>query len=122
MVNRQPDPEVLCPAQPLHVDGKKQVVDEGADGDENEKIDRTVTSGGLQIVCSSSIHDNLFRQVRQWARMGYTGAEIQAEFDARYQDILQQIYSVQQEVKKCNASELKLLGEGAVEPDLMEGK
>jgi len=89
--------------------------DNGNDDEESEdseKVDRTgVTTGGLQIVCSSSIHDDLFRQVRQWARMGYTAAEIQAEFDARYQDFLQQIYSVQQEVKKTNVSELHSLSE-----------
>lgn len=80
---------------------------EDDDDDDDENPDRTVTTGGLQIICSSSIHDNLFRQVRQWARMGYSKTEIQAEFDAQYKEILQQIHSVQQEVKLTEGSSSK---------------
>ena len=75
------------------------------DDDDEENPDRTVTTGGLHIICSSSIHDNLFRQCRQWARMGYTASEIQAEFDAQYVDLLRQIHTVQQEVKQTTTIE-----------------
>lgn len=75
------------------------------DDDDEDNPDRTVTTGGLQIICSSSIHDNLFRQCRQWARMGYTPAEIQSEFDAQYVDLLRQIHTVQQQVKEVVTKE-----------------
>jgi hypothetical protein len=85
-------------------DDKAKDVDE--DDDEEENPDRTVTTGGLRIICSSSIHDNLFRQCRQWARMGYSAAEIQAEFDSQYVDLLRQIHTVQQEVKQTTSTDV----------------
>jgi hypothetical protein len=53
---------------------------------------------GLQIICSSSIHDDLFRQVRLWARMGHSATDIQKEIDAQFKEILQQSYNIQREV------------------------
>mmetsp|Transcript_25770 Transcript_25770/g.45442 ORF Transcript_25770/g.45442 Transcript_25770/m.45442 type:complete len:237 (+) Transcript_25770:67-777(+) len=86
---------------PKTTNGGSQENDSGEDDDDDEdNPDRTVTTGGLQIICSSSIHDNLFRQCRQWARMGYTANEIQNEFDAQYVDLLRQIHTVQQEVRE----------------------
>ena len=43
---------------------------------------------GLQIICTSTIYDDLFRQVRMWARMGFTRAQIQKEIDLRFHEIL----------------------------------
>jgi hypothetical protein len=58
-------------------------------GEEEEKTD-----SGLHIVCSSLIYDDLFRQVRQWARIGHSGPAIQKELDFRFQDIIQQSIEV----------------------------
>ena len=33
------------------------------------------------------IYDDLFRQVRVWARLGHSAVAIQAELDARYEQI-----------------------------------
>ena len=56
------------------------------------------TSSGLQIICSSSIHDDVLRQVRLWARWGYSASEIQKEMDTQYQEILHRSFAVQQQV------------------------
>lgn len=42
----------------------------------------------LTVLCSAVIYEDLFRQVRQWARMGHTSEIIQRELDARYQAII----------------------------------
>jgi hypothetical protein len=54
--------------------------------------------GGLQFICSSSIHDDILRQVRYWARQGYSAAAIQNEIDTRYQEILLKSHTVQKQV------------------------
>jgi hypothetical protein len=56
------------------------------------------TGGGLQFICSSSIHDDILRQVRYWARQGYSAAAIQNEIDTQYQAILLQSHTVQKQV------------------------
>lgn len=56
------------------------------------------TSSGLRIICSSSIHDDVLRQVRLWARRGFSAAEIQREMDIQYQEILHKSFAVQQQV------------------------
>ena len=38
----------------------------------------------FKAVCIPEIYDDLFRQVRVWARMGYTGPQIQKEIDGRF--------------------------------------
>eukprot|EP00949_MAST-11_sp_MAST-11-sp1_P002877 g2877.t1 len=40
----------------------------------------------IHVVCSSIVYDDLFHQVRSWARMGYTAEDIQRELDGRYVD------------------------------------
>ena len=44
--------------------------------------------GAFKLLCSSVILDDVLRQVRTWARMGYAAAAIQHEIDARYADVL----------------------------------
>ena len=52
---------------------------------------------GLQMICTSSIYDDLFRQVRIWARMGFTSAQIQKEIDVRFHKILDYSHEAQRE-------------------------
>eukprot|EP00546_Thalassionema_frauenfeldii_P005701 CAMPEP_0178929492 /NCGR_PEP_ID=MMETSP0786-20121207/20630_1 /TAXON_ID=186022 /ORGANISM="Thalassionema frauenfeldii, Strain CCMP 1798" /LENGTH=207 /DNA_ID=CAMNT_0020605755 /DNA_START=12 /DNA_END=635 /DNA_ORIENTATION=- len=53
---------------------------------------------GLQIICSSSIHDDLFRQIRLWAKMGYSASDIQKEVDTQFKEVLNKSYNaIQQE-------------------------
>lgn len=90
-------------ATPKHddQDGTKPRSDEVDDHDSNAEApsNNEITKvPSVQIICSSSIHDRLFRQVRTWARMGYSDKEIQREVDYRFQDILHQSHQVQQEV------------------------
>jgi len=63
---------------------------------------RTTPKSGLHIVCSSTIYDDLFRQVRHWTRKGYTAKQIQTELDIRFEDILQET----REVKETIAEEV----------------
>jgi hypothetical protein len=64
----------------------------------------TKTDSGLHIICSSIIYDDLFRQVRLWARMGYTGIAIQKELDLRFSEIIQQSLSVRDTVAEVAES------------------
>lgn len=41
----------------------------------------------VDVVDCSVIYDDLLRQVRVWARLGHSAAEIQAELDARFQPV-----------------------------------
>ena len=43
-----------------------------------------LTGSQLKVVCSAVLHDDLFRQVRVWARMGYSAESIQAELDRKF--------------------------------------
>ncbi len=52
---------------------------------------------GLQMICTSTIYDDLFRQVRMWARMGFTSAQIQKEMDFRFHEILDNSHEVQKD-------------------------
>jgi hypothetical protein len=54
------------------------------------------SNNGLHIVCSATIYDDLFRQVRQWTRMGYAAKEIQTELDIRFEDMIQQTQHVKE--------------------------
>tara|TARA_B100000795_G_C22534699_1_gene336495 strand:- start:258 stop:590 length:333 start_codon:yes stop_codon:yes gene_type:complete len=69
---------------------------------------------GLHIVCSSLIYDDLFRQVRQWARLGFSGPAIQKELDVRFQDIIQQHIQIRENVME------KVVEEGKNEKEAME--
>ena len=54
----------------------------------------SVNTHGLHIICSSAIYDNLFRQIREWTRTGYSQEAIQKELDVRYEEMLQQSHKV----------------------------
>eukprot|EP00939_MAST-03C_sp_MAST-3C-sp1_P001708 g1708.t1 len=41
----------------------------------------------FEVICSALIYDDLFRQVRGWARMGHSAKAIQAELDGRFEHI-----------------------------------
>ena len=60
---------------------------------------------GLHIICSSAIYDDLYRQVRQWTRMGYSASDIQAELDGRYHAILRQSKAVREVVAEATEIE-----------------
>jgi hypothetical protein len=77
---------------------------------------RTKESSGLHIICSSLIYDDLFRQVRQWARMGFSGSAIQKELDVRFQDIIQQSIEVRDTVAEV-AEEEEEKGGGTVDEE-----
>jgi hypothetical protein len=68
-----------------HVDGVCALVDkqQGYDQLSAEKLE------GLSVVCSSIIHDDLFRSVRIWSRMGFSPNLIQEELDFRFARILE---------------------------------
>jgi hypothetical protein len=44
--------------------------------------------GQVFTICSSKIHDDLFREVRVWTRMDFSPSEIQKTLDRRYRPIL----------------------------------
>ena len=62
-------------------------------------------TAGLHIICSSAIYDDLYRQVRQWTRMGYSAFDIQAELDGRYPAILRQSKAVREVVAEATEIE-----------------
>jgi len=68
-----------------HVEGVCALVDkvQGADQMASEGLSK------LEVVCSSVIHDDLFRSVRMWSRMGFSSSLIQEELDFRFARILQ---------------------------------
>jgi len=79
---------------------------EETDGYQSDKDDNTrKRTSGLQIICSSTIHDDVLRQVRLWARYGYSATEIQREMDAQYQDILHKSFAVQRQVRSDKPKE-----------------
>ena len=41
----------------------------------------------FRIVCAAEIYDELFRQVRIWARMGYSAEDIQNELDTSFKAV-----------------------------------
>jgi hypothetical protein len=73
---------------------------------------KTTPRYGLHIISSSEIYDDLFRQVRQWTRMGYTAANIQMELDTRFQEILQQSKEVHDKVTEVTTTEAGTDGRG----------
>ncbi len=64
-------------------------------------------AAGLHVICSSAIYDDLFRQVRQWTRMGYSAQNIQTELDGRYSIILRQSKFVGEAVAEATETEVK---------------
>ena len=61
------------------------------------------TGDRLHIICSSVIYDELFRQVRQWAREGNSATSIQKELDLRFQDVITQSIEVRDTVAEVAA-------------------
>ena len=57
----------------------------------------------LHIICSSVIYDDLFRQVRQWAREGNSASAIQRELDLKFQDVISQSIDVRDTVAEIAA-------------------
>ena len=83
--------------EPIEEKVKKE---ETVNSDDEDEFSSSASASGLRIICSSTIHDDMFRQVRYWARQGYQAAEIQQEIDTQYQAILHQSHTVQREVGK----------------------
>jgi hypothetical protein len=67
--------------------------------------DKLPPTSGLHIICSSTIYDDLFRQVRHWTRLGYNEKEIQRELDIRYQGIIKQSQEVYETVAEVTLQE-----------------
>ncbi|GMI30436.1 hypothetical protein TeGR_g13704, partial [Tetraparma gracilis] len=72
-----------------HVEGVVSLVDKVAGRDQLEAENRGGELAGLEVVCSSIIHDELFKSVRIWSRMGFSGGAIQEELDFRFARILE---------------------------------
>lgn len=66
------------------------IVDQFWAVEELAKLKRTLNlaNDSLEVICTPQVYDDLFRQVRQWARMGFEGEEIQRGLDAKYADYL----------------------------------
>lgn len=77
--------------------------DESEDAAEGQRD--APNSNGLHIICSSTIYDDLFRQVRQWTRMGYNAMQIQRELDIRYQHIIKQSQEIRETVAEVTSEE-----------------
>ena len=59
--------------------------------------------GDFMVICTALVYDDLYRQVRQWARMGFSGKEIQRGLDDRYSDLLSnQLKLLKSQNKKRN--------------------
>lgn len=52
---------------------------------------------GLQMICTSTIYDDLFRQVRMWTRMGFSAAHIQREMDQQFHEILEHSHTARKD-------------------------
>jgi hypothetical protein len=81
--------------------------------------DKLPPTSGLHIICSSTIYDDLFRQVRHWTRLGYNEKEIQRELDIRYQGIIKQSQEVYETVAEVTLQESTT---GEVEEDSKHDK
>ena len=42
----------------------------------------------VSVICAANSYDQYFRQVRMWARMGFSANQIQEELDVRFESIL----------------------------------
>ena len=73
----------------------------------SKKATKASSTSGLHVICSSAIYDDLFRQVRQWTRMGYAAKDIQKELDGRYQAILRQSKEIDETVAEVTETEEK---------------
>ena len=82
---------------------KKRLEEKQKENDTNSRVG----SAGLQIICSSNIHDDVLRQVRLWARYGYSTAEIQREMDAQYHEILTKSFAVQRQISSTSSDSKK---------------
>lgn len=41
----------------------------------------------FSVICSAVLFDDLFRQVRMWARLGYSATAIQQEIDSKFNQV-----------------------------------
>lgn len=59
-----------------------------------EELNHVVEQSGhrIELICTATIHDHLLREVRGWARMGYSKAAIQRELDFRFGTILSAVF------------------------------
>lgn len=69
--------------------------DEDDDKEKSQKKKKEKSSSSLQMICTSSVYDDLFRQVRIWARMGFSNAQIQKEMDLQFHQILEYSHEAQ---------------------------
>lgn len=46
-------------------------------------------SDRFTVICAATLHDDLLRQVRMWARQGFPASHIQAELDARFAHVFE---------------------------------
>ena len=80
---------------------------EGNEDEPTAHVASKKKAAGLHVICSSAIYDDLFRQVRQWTRMGYSAQNIQTELDGRYSIILRQSKFVGEAVAEATETEAK---------------
>ena len=43
---------------------------------------------GLTVICSATVFDDMFREIRLWVRMGFSAEQVQTEIDLRFKDVL----------------------------------
>lgn len=104
---------------------KEDIVSPPETLEDNEQQDKEAadtalhSASGLQIICSSTIHADVLRQVRWWARQGHSATEIQREIDSRYQVILEQSHTAQQQVFDTTTKEK---AENTTEPPPDDGE
>jgi hypothetical protein len=60
---------------------------DGASERAAEKKSAPPAPPGFEVISSPLIYDDLFRQVRQWTRLGFSPAQIQGELDTRFAHI-----------------------------------
>ena len=61
------------------------------------ELERRRRRNGLQMICTSTIYDDLFRQVRMWTRMGFSSAHIQREMDLQFHEILEHSHTARKD-------------------------
>jgi hypothetical protein len=76
------------------------------------------SSSRLHTICAAEIYDDLFRQVRVWARMGYDAQAIQLEMDSRFLELEQSLVAAVVSAQGYQSSDgviAAILGSGADE-------
>lgn len=78
------------------------------------------TGQRFEAICAANIYDDYFRQVRVWARMGYTPSQIQHELDVRFEEILKMQYALRKE-DTC-LSQTPMILQSDITPDVTRRK